>query len=264
MKKIILILVSIGTIAACNNVPQEKQKQDSTIPKETIKIQETKVEEDIPNLVSEDAVADNDHYEKLRFFAERGNLKEVENLITYGVNINKLKIREDLDEYYEDTPLMLAGRKGHLDVVNLLLKHGANVNQITLAAERDIEPGDDSTALELACSWNHMDVVMTLAKAGTNARSILYCACTKGNEELLKMALEKKVPLDTIYGQGFSPLMLAAERGYSNIVKTLIEAGADVNYNNDFDGEKYTVLDAAKVNGHLDTAEILKAAGAKE
>jgi len=200
-------------------------------------------------------------YDKLCIASKNGNLQEVKKLIAEGADVNYLKIREDFDEYYEMTPLMLAGRGGHLEVVKELIKAGANLDQITLAANRCPEPGDDFTVLEMACP-EYMDVVMELVKAGANARSILYCACTSGNLDLLNIALERGADVNSLYGQGFSPLMLSAKKGNKDFVTELIKAGADVSYSNEDYGEKYSVLDSAA--DYPEIVEILKTAGAKE
>lgn len=54
--------------------------------------------------------------------------------------------------------------------------------------------------------------------------------------------------------------MDAAEQGNPEVVRLLIEKGADVNVNLDF----MTPLKLAKNHNHLEVARILKEAGAKE
>ena len=59
---------------------------------------------------------------------------------------------------------------------------------------------------------------------------------------------------------GTTALMIASLYGYTEIVKLLLEAGADVNTKNN-DG--YTALALASKNGYTKIVELLKEAGAK-
>ena len=55
--------------------------------------------------------------------------------------------------------------------------------------------------------------------------------------------------------------MSAADEGHTEVVKTLINAGADVNAR---DKEDWTALNYASWKGHMKIVQALEAAGAKE
>jgi len=59
----------------------------------------------------------------------------------------------------EASPLMLASRNGHLQIVRLLLEDGSNIN---------FSDGDGFTALTLACEYRCWDVVQLLAEYGAD------------------------------------------------------------------------------------------------
>lgn len=204
-------------------------------------------------------------YTQLQEASSQGDLEKVRALIRQGANVNLLvqDKSKNYEDYYEETPLMLASQKGHLDVVKELLSAGANVNQILpVEPERCMLPGENNTALEMAYRPDNMEVVKVLAQAGTNAQSIVRCACLHNDEQLLQIALQQKPNLDFTYGEGgVSPLTLASEQGYENIVKLLLEAGADPNYDPDEDGE--TALKAATAKNHSKIVELLKSYGSK-
>ncbi len=85
--------------------------------------------------------------------AEYGDAKKVKTLLEAGGADPNTK-----DEY-GSTPLHWAALKGHLDVVELLLKHGADPN---------VKDEDGSTPLHDA-AWNgHADVVELLLKHGAD------------------------------------------------------------------------------------------------
>ena len=67
--------------------------------------------------------------------------------------------------------------------------------------------------------------------------------------------------MDAKANNGVTALMMAADEGHIESVRTLLDAGADVNEKNNND---YTALMLAKEQGHTEIAEILRKAGAKE
>lgn len=252
MRKFLLIfsIFSVTILAGCSD------KADTNKPVQKEKISATEL------------------YAQLQEASKEGNLDKVRILIKQGADVNLLVFDkttgEDINDTYaayEETPLMLASVKGHLVIVKELLAAGAKVNQILpINYERELMPGEGFTALEKACQSDNIDIVKVLAKSGTNAQSILWCACKIGDEELLKFSLRDKPNLDFTPGEGSvaSPLIMAVEGGYENIVKLLLEAGADPNYTDPFIEEDYSPLQAAKEKGNEEIVKLLKAAGAKE
>lgn len=63
------------------------------------------------------------HVTILHDMAQKGEIKKAELLIKHGANINAT------DEEYQSTPLGMAARWGHADMVKLLLHHGADPNR---------------------------------------------------------------------------------------------------------------------------------------
>ncbi len=93
------------------------------------------------------------------------------------------------------TPLILAATAGHLEVVQILVDHSAEV-------EAQSERTKD-TALSLACSGGRYEVVEYL----------LSCGANKEHRNI----------------SDYTPLSLAASGGYVNIIKLLLNAGAEIN-----------------------------------
>ena len=63
------------------------------------------------------------HVTILHDMAQKGNLHKAELLIKYGADVNIV------DEEYQSTPLAMAARWGHYEMVKYLLKQGANPNK---------------------------------------------------------------------------------------------------------------------------------------
>ncbi len=119
------------------------------------------------------------------------------------------------------TALMFAGYNGHTEIVKLLIDRGAVVDSRDLA---------DRTAL-------------------------LYAA-TGPFPETVKVLLEKKANINAVdNGEHFSPLMHAAAEGNLDVVKILIDYGADPTLK-DVDGD--TAESFARQKGHTEVVEYLK------
>jgi len=104
------------------------------------------------------------------------------------------------------TPIYLAARNGDAEIVEMLLAHGADANTTLPEGET---------------------VLMTAAKSG-NAAAVA-ALLTGGGEDLY--GLENKADPNVAEGwHGQTALMWAAAAGHADIMKLLIEAGADLNY----------------------------------
>ncbi|XP_060697973.1 fibronectin type 3 and ankyrin repeat domains protein 1 isoform X1 [Hemiscyllium ocellatum] len=88
----------------------------------------------------------------------------------------------------------------------------------------------------------------------------LHCAVIKNDiEEVCHILQSGNMKVDVLDEGGFSPLMLAAQKGYQRIVEILIKSGADVNQKN---GSGKDSLMLACFAGHLDVAKCLRRFGA--
>lgn len=139
-----------------------------------------------------------------------------------------------------ETPLMTAARSGNPEAVKVLLDNGAQVNVA--------EEWRGQTALMWAAAEGHSEVVKLLLKHGAlmNARSKVFDFT----------ALRPKpgsVGMNFPRG-GFTALLFAAREGHFDTVKTLVEAGAEVNLP---EPDGTTALLMAIINFHYDIAAYL-------
>ena len=155
-----------------------------------------------------------------------------------------------------ETALMIAARTGRVEAVRILLAHGADVN----AKERWY----GQTALMWAAAENHAAVVQALVAAGAavDARSDVLGPPKRDIADFRtdKNGLALQTLLTTFPKQGLTPLLFAARQGALDAVRTLADAGADLNL---ADPDGITPLILAIRNGHYDVGAALVEKGAK-
>ena len=121
------------------------------------------------------------------------------------------------------TPLFLASRNGHCDIVDALLRGGADVNKAM-----DI----GATPLFMASQLGHCDVVEALLRGGAD--------------------------VNKAKNDGVTPLFMASQDGHCDVVEALVRAGADLT----LAWRGQTPLHSATRKGHTDVVRVLQAAAA--
>jgi len=128
------------------------------------------------------------------------------------------------DCYNRMTPLQIASENGHVQIVELLVKEGANVNLMEDSVW-------SSSALKRAAEKGHKAIVKVLIDAGADLNLTDYVeqtasmsAAWTGQTEVLNILLEAGADISG----SRNPLFIAARRGHKEITQMLINAGADV------------------------------------
>uniref|UniRef100_A0A670YID4 VPS9 domain-containing protein n=1 Tax=Pseudonaja textilis TaxID=8673 RepID=A0A670YID4_PSETE len=141
--------------------------------------------------------------------------------------------------------LHVAALHGHVDLVALLLKHGANIEA------KDV---NQAGPLHFACQNGHFQVVKYLieCRAKQNRRDIygntpLMYACLNGYQEIAAILLQHGASVNLPNNQGNTPLHKAVIGNYDAVVQLLLQNGALVHLRNN---RQCTSLDYAEpVNG---------------
>ncbi|XP_061086487.1 kinase D-interacting substrate of 220 kDa B-like isoform X2 [Conger conger] len=144
-------------------------------------------------------------------------------------------IRAHLDKFKEvdgrsesgQTALMLAAEQGSLEIVQELIKRGANIN---------LDDVDCWTALISATREGHVEVVKELLASNANLEhrdmggwSALMWAAYKGRTEVARLLLEKAANPNITGQYSVYPIIWAAGRGHAEIVRLLLHYGGKVN-----------------------------------
>ena len=177
--------------------------------------------------------------------AKCGSVRRVERLIARGHNVNGRR-----DEQW--TALHWACAYGHTAVVEILLKHGADI-----AVE-----AEDYTPLCLAIEGGHDDVLRLLVRhKNSKGRTLLHeAASERGGEDYARILLEYGADINAKDNTGRTALHWAVGRDDLRLTATLVSNGADPNM---MDDDGLTPLHYACSNLHTTSlARTLLYAGA--
>lgn len=180
--------------------------------------------------------------------AEENMVEAVAKYLAEGVDANSL-------DWNEQTALMTAASKGHIQMVTYLLEEKM--------ADVNLSDKDHVSALMEAAANGHLDVVEVLAAAGGDVEATassgvnaLWLAASEGNDAIVKFLLEQATSADVVRADGVSALLAAATEGHTECVKILLEAGASVDTK---DRDEITPLISASEKGHTVIVELLLA-----
>ncbi|XP_052086011.1 uncharacterized protein LOC127723428 [Mytilus californianus] len=172
--------------------------------------------------------------------------------------------------WFEQTPLCLAIRRGHTEVVKFLLRHGVNVN-LTFEEWRTKSDVSLSTTIRYgytplfaACQRKYYEIVDLLIERGANLNKALYDACREGCLDTVQFLLQKGANVNSITRYGQTALYGACKGGYSTLVKFLIDQGSvvDTKVQKTDISDEITCLHAAYVCGNHDIVQLLINRGA--
>ena len=134
-----------------------------------------------------------------------------------------------------------ATEEGNLPVVELLIRHGADINRAPKGqVARDLHI-EYQTPLLIACMRNHDAIIRHLIQSGANVNvtsergsSPFLAICQHNDVELARLLIQHGAQYDVeaknLYDGQINGLIVAAESGSFDILRLLVENGLDVNY----------------------------------
>jgi len=144
--------------------------------------------------------------------ARAGSVEAVELLIKHGADVNAAELLQD------QTALMWAAAEGHLDVVDALLKHGADPNRKARASE--------------------LTTRSTRTDYPSGGFTALHWAVRDGDEAVVRRLVAGGADLKLTNADGATPMTLAIINDRFDLAAKLLELGADAN-----DGSLYFAVD---------------------
>lgn len=157
-----------------------------------------------------------------------GHLAAVEVLLDAGADPNlRGSAGIDYDSRMKPSPLDVAVSAGHAEIVQELIRHGADVKSIC---------GRGWSPLHLACELGHLAVAKVLLDAGADVRlggptgidSPLDLAASGGHADLVRELIRHGVSARTASVDGWTALHHASENDMPEAVEALVEGCAAV------------------------------------
>lgn len=181
--------------------------------------------------------------------AKKGDIEKVSTFLEAGIDPN-LRVADK-------TALLEASKEGHLEIVKLLLEKGAD-----MYASSDTH---GFTALHMASKRGHLEVVKLLlkkrypwnfevSKTGVGFTMLKFSSKTNSPQSQFPFDMETQDNTN-----GYTALHMASNEGHFEVVKFLLEKGADINIQSWACG---TALQMACKAGHLKVVKLLIEKGA--
>ncbi|XP_046358515.2 uncharacterized protein LOC124136592 isoform X2 [Haliotis rufescens] len=152
-----------------------------------------------------------------------GNRTVVSILTEHNFEINKQVSggKEDGAIPAESTPISVASLQGHTSTVELLLKHGANVEVVDV---------NYNTPLHIACIQRHRDIVTTMVAAcrgimserNIDGNTPIHLVCQTGDINIVEILLNLDCDCSLLNYGNYLPLDIACEQGDEGVVKALL------------------------------------------
>lgn len=184
----------------------------------------------------------NDRSTALIWASDKGHLEIVKVLVENGADLNKKS-----GGIFGDTALIRASKKGYFEIIKVLVEGGADVN---------IRNSYDEIALECSAT----DEIWDYLEDKTNDINLTKALCNfieRNNLGKVKYLVEKRGA--DINGENGEPLRQASRYGHLEMVKYLVEHGANVNAKDNYNN---VALAVASECGLLEVVKYLLANGA--
>ncbi|KAF4539816.1 Ankyrin repeat protein [Lasiodiplodia theobromae] len=180
---------------------------------------------------------------------------------------------DELESFYNQTPLIYASRKGHESAVVVLLDAGADPARFSSKGYNALF--EAVTVYELSQRDSKIRISKRLlddgridihaTHPGSKHRTALHIAARQGEDcaSLVETLISHGADPNRIDDRGWTPIMSAARLGRERIVERLLEAPVDVDLFGSQWNFKTTALHLAVEGGHQEIAVRLLARGAK-
>lgn len=216
-------------------------------------------------------------------------------LISVGADVNAAPKYEESAHFKSRslqpmvTRLRVAVTTGQLEILELVLSHGADVNTVCESGDYlyTIDPADHrpwqfwrdsaATALQAAAAGGNIDLVLALLQAGSRinepahgygGRTALYAAAAGGFSDVVELLLHNGAEVNAAgtaclqYPR--TPLLAAVEQSNLTLVELLLKLGADPNAPS-FGSHGTTVLEAARAQkNNIKMVSVLSKYGSKD
>jgi len=149
------------------------------------------------------------------------------NVIQYLMRQEQFAGNLDIKDNQGDTPLGLSVKNGHLKIVKLLLKQGANIDTQNNAGYRIIHLAVISNSVELLSYL--FDQGIKLDTPSKDELLPLHLAAIEGKVKVIQFFRKKGLDINQPDNKGLKPFDLAVKNGHLELVKWYLKECNDVN-----------------------------------
>ncbi|XP_067661560.1 ankyrin repeat domain-containing protein 50-like [Haliotis asinina] len=173
-------------------------------------------------------------------------------VVQYLLSLNSLDINSR--GWKKRTPVMLAAKGGHKEVIELLINHRADLSTIDKVG---------NNILHIACESGHIDVVQYLLSLdsldinsrGWKKRTPVMLAAKGGHKEVIELLINHRADLSVSGKGGDNILHIACESGHIDVVQYLLSLNSlDINSRG---WKKRTPVMLAAKRGNRDVVKLL-------
>ena len=191
--------------------------------------------------------------------ASHGQLEVIEYLIRKGANVN---LQND-----GETILLTAAYQGQSQVLEILIANGADINHkrfrgASALHEAVANVSGENVTGKIAVLETLLSHGIDIEVADEDGHTALHCAALYGNLVMVKILIINGADVNARNNWGDNPLDSAASGGYLEIAELLLEKGAEVNNHEKEEG--CNGLGYAASHGHTSTVALILDHGAKE
>ena len=190
--------------------------------------------------------------------SRKGKAQEIRKLLSTGMldvefisKFGEIDNMDTVERLANETPLLKASQRGYKDIVEMLIKGGADPNK----ADRY-----GRTPIRRAAEKGYNDVVKLLLDNGADPNQAIKDAACHGHNDVVQLILDRGAEHSQTGKNGWTPLFLAANEGHKDVVQLLLDTGANPNQ---ADQQGRTPLHEAAKWGHKDVVQLLLDRGAE-
>lgn len=175
-------------------------------------------------------------------------------LLEVGADVNKA-------DALESGPIHHAVRRGQTEIIRVLAEAGADLNWESKDVRTPLSMAIEIENLEMIRVLVAAGEDVNRLDLEHRSNPPLLEACFLGNEAIARLLLDAGADVGLANVSGFDPLMSAAGQGHLGVVKLLVEAGADVESIRS--GGYFTPLSIATLRESLEVVRYLLEVGAE-
>jgi hypothetical protein len=165
----------------------------------------------------------------LHIAVEKGDLDVLGHMLRKPLN---LEVRESRNRR---TPLLIACSQQDVEVVKLLISHGADINVTDELSKNGLHLCQRPTGGTLVARWllKHPSRTISVDATDSCQNTALHLAAELGNQPMVQLLLDMGARADIPGPGGFTPLMAAVQATMRSqdeklkVLKALVEKGAD-------------------------------------